>query len=75
MRREVLDFLLDHQGWIKKSPTDLQRRLSNLGIETSIDNVRTYQAEARIIIKESTVEVTEPETEMDITNGMKVKKV
>ena len=75
MRREVLDFLLDHQGWIKKSPKDLQQRLSNLGIETSIDNVRTYQAEARIIIKESTVEVTEPETETHITDGMKVKKV
>jgi len=73
MRREVLDFLLDHQGWIKKSPKDLQQRLSNLGIETSIDNVRTYQAEARIIIKESTVETTEEET--NITDGMKVKKV
>ena len=40
VRREVLDFLLDHQGWIKKSPKDLQQRLSNLGVETSIDDIR-----------------------------------
>jgi len=53
VRREVLDFLLDHQGWIKKSPKDLQQRLYNLGIETSIDDVRKYQADARFITKKS----------------------
>ena len=37
IRREVLDFLLDHRGWIKKSPKDLHRRLYNLGIDVSMD--------------------------------------
>ena len=49
-RREVLDFLLDHQGWIKKSHKDLQQRLYNLGIETSIDDIKTYQAEAKMLL-------------------------
>ena len=72
VRREVLDFLLDHQGWIKKSPKDLQQRLHNLGIETSIDDVREYQAEARVITKKPSEEAEE---KTDITDGMKVKKV
>ena len=72
VRREVLDFLLDHQGWIKKSPKDLQQRLHNLGIETSIDDVREYQAEARVITKKPSEEAEE---KTNITDGMKVKKV
>ena len=77
VRREVLDFLLDHKGWVKKSNKDLQQRLYNLGIKTSIDDIRTYQAEARRIIKDSSQESEKDSSKSKnaITDGMQVKKV
>jgi len=74
IRREVLDFLLDHRGWIKKSPKDLHRRLYNLGIDVSMDDIRAYQAEARVIIKEPSTEEYS-DNEDNITDRMRVKKV
>jgi hypothetical protein len=69
-REEILSFLLEHKGWIKKSSSDLCARLKRLGMESTEQQVKEIQAEARQKIK-----YMHPNDTDSLTENMRIKKV